>query len=618
MVRRLRSGVVCAFVLVVTLAAAPAAMAAVSPPVTVTGQSPFAAACNGASQAGTEYRGAEVEPWVESDPSRPGRLVGVWQQDRYSDGGANGLGTAVSSDGGATWTPLPVASLPRFTRCQGAAAGGSGDYERASDPWVSFGPDGHAYQIALALNQTRDGANAILVSESTDGGTGWGPVTVLKRDTSAALFNDKETITADRTDPRYVYAVWDRLESFPDRISYTGPTWFARTTDGGARWEAARVVLDTGRNGQTVGNRIVVMPDGALVNGYLRIDPSATVPRIEVMRSTTKGASFSNPITVETAQPVGVRDPRDGQPVRTGDIVPQIASDERAGTNTAYMAWQDSRFTAGARDQIALSRSTDGGRTWSPARRVSTRADTQAFTPAIRVDASGNLALTHYDFRNDDPATAALETDVWLLHSTDGGAGFTEERVTPASFDMRAAPVARGYFVGDYTGLAAEGGDFKPLFAVSGGVGGGASDVVAAVARAPFGAPPTPPPPAGTTVAAGAARAAPGRLRLSRRGVLRRRAAYLRFRCVSNGSGCRGILRVTAVPGRGGPRRPLLLGTRSFRIDRARGRLKLRLGRRAARALRGARRMVVRAEIADREDRWTARILLRAPTAAGR
>lgn len=604
--RRLPGGLVCGLAL--ALIAAPGAVAAVGPLVTVTGQSPFAAACNGAAQPGTEYRGAEVEPWVESNPAAPGHLLGVWQQDRYSDGGANGLGTGISRDGGATWSVLPVASLPKFTRCQGATAGSDGDYERASDPWLSFGPDGHAYQIALAINQARDGANAILVSESTDGGTGWGPVTVLKRDTVATRFNDKETITADRTDARYVYAVWDRLATAADGLSYTGPTWFARTSNGGASWETARVVLDTGVNGQTVGNRLVVMPDGALLNGYLRIDRSATLPRLEVMRSTNKGASFSSPIVVGTAQSVGVRDPRDGQPVRTGDIVPQIASDERGGTNVAYMVWQDSRFTAGARDQIALSRSTDGGLTWSPARRVSTRAETQAFTAAVRVDASGNVAITHYDFRNDAPGTPALETDVWLLHSTDGGQTFTEERVTPTSFDMRAAAVARGYFVGDYTGLAAEGADFKPFFAITGGSGGGPSDVVGALARAPFGTAPAPAPQA--AAAAGARRPARARLRLSSRGVLRRGAAYLRYRCA--GPPCRGILRLTAVRDRGGPRRPILLGSRSFRTTRARGRLKLRLSRRAARLVGGATRLVVRAEISNREDRSLARIVLRA------
>ena len=48
-----------------------------------------------------------------------------------------------------------------------------------------------------------------------------------------------------------------------------------------------------------------------------------------------------------------------------------------------------------------------------------------------------------------------LSTDLWITHSHNGGQTFpTETRLTPSSFDMRTAPYALGYFVGDYTGLA--------------------------------------------------------------------------------------------------------------------------------------------------------------------
>ena len=40
------------------------------------------------------YPGAEVEPHVAADPTNPSHLVGAVQQDRWNDGGSNGL-TAV-------------------------------------------------------------------------------------------------------------------------------------------------------------------------------------------------------------------------------------------------------------------------------------------------------------------------------------------------------------------------------------------------------------------------------------------------------------------------------------------------------------------------------------------
>ena len=50
-------------------------------------------------------------------------------------------------------------------------------------------------------------------------------------------------------------------------------------------------------------------------------------------------------------------------PVRTGDIIPDFAVDRSSGA--LYAVWQDSRFSGGSHDDIAFSRSTDGGNTWS-------------------------------------------------------------------------------------------------------------------------------------------------------------------------------------------------------------------------------------------------------------
>jgi Neuraminidase (sialidase) len=203
------------------------------------------------------------------------------------------------------------------------------------------------------------------------------------------------------------------------------------------------------------------------------------------MRSEDRGAGWSAPITVSRLGTVEVTDPDTGDPVRTGDIIPEIASDERAGHDEVYAVWQDARFNGFQRDQVAFSRSTDGGLTWSTPVRISRHNDTQAFTPAIRVDGNGNLAVTYYDFRNNDPATPALETDTWFSRSTDGGGTWSEERVTPTSFDMRTAPVARGYFTGDYEGLTATGSDFWSLVSES----RGSTDAWSSRLTAPFAAP---------------------------------------------------------------------------------------------------------------------------------
>src|SRR5258706_15490217 len=68
----------------------------------VSGTSPFAAGCDGVPAAGTLYLNAEVEPMVAVNPRNTQNVIGVWQQDRWSTGGARGLLTGVSLDGGQT------------------------------------------------------------------------------------------------------------------------------------------------------------------------------------------------------------------------------------------------------------------------------------------------------------------------------------------------------------------------------------------------------------------------------------------------------------------------------------------------------------------------------------
>jgi hypothetical protein len=200
-----------------------------------------------------------------------------------------------------------------------------------------------------------------------------------------------------------------------------------------------------------------------------------------LIRSTDHGATWGNPIIISKILTVGVRN-SNGERLRTADFLPEFAADPRSNSDTMYAVWQDARFSGGTFDQVAFSKSTDGGLHWSAPARISTHAATPAFLPSIRVGSDGTVNVTYYDFRNDsdfdaDPSTpgdaGTLMTDVWSLTSTDGGSTWTEDRVTPTSFDFRSAPVARGFFLGDYQGLGfADGGTlpgFKAVFGESNG-----------------------------------------------------------------------------------------------------------------------------------------------------
>ena len=108
--------------------------------------SPFATCPIGAADADSvNTANTEPEPFVAVNTANPSSVVGVYQQDRWSDGASKAQGTAASTDGGASWTGH--AFVP-FSEC----AGGNPDYDRTTDPWVTFDPNGNAYQISLPVS----------------------------------------------------------------------------------------------------------------------------------------------------------------------------------------------------------------------------------------------------------------------------------------------------------------------------------------------------------------------------------------------------------------------------------------------------------------------------------
>jgi BNR repeat protein len=429
----------------------------------VSGPTPFASGCESAPQGGTHFRDAEVEPSLAVDPADPAHLVAAWQQDRWSNGGASGIVSAVSRDGGRTW----ARSIAPLSRCAGGDPSNGGGYERASDPWVAIAPDGTVYEASLSFDRSSPAA-AILVSRSTDGGATWGAPTTLTRDEDPDVAVDKESITADPSDARRVYAVWDRLTGLARNPPVgTGPTWFARTLDGGATWEKALPIYDPGFDAQTIGNQIVVLPGGALANLLVIVtNASSRAPteRIAVMRSDDQGASWGAPIAVAELLDPGAVDPKTKLALRTGAL-PSIAVDGASGA--LYVAWADARFSDGARDAIVLSTSRDGGASWSAPSIVNGVPAASAFTPVVAVARSGRIGVVYADLRDDDPRDASRTlAHAWLATSDDGGATWRDAPLG-GPFDLRNAPDADGLFLGDYQGLVGLDDGFAAAVAIA-------------------------------------------------------------------------------------------------------------------------------------------------------
>src|SRR6266536_3555362 len=177
-----------------------------SPLKVVSVSSPFAG-CDISGQPGVNFLNSEVEPWVEVNPTDPNNIVAAWQQDRWSNGGARGLLTAVSHDGGDTW----------------------------SEP--------------TTLARDRSDVAPFLFND---------------KESITADPNDANFVYAiwDRTRFPSDRANFNAQHAF----SFRGDAIFSRTTDGGRTWEPARAIFAPLKLQATIGHQIVVRPSGELID----------------------------------------------------------------------------------------------------------------------------------------------------------------------------------------------------------------------------------------------------------------------------------------------------------------------------------------------------------------
>jgi hypothetical protein len=507
------------------LSAAGASPQSPAPLVRITGPSPLAGCTTDDVKSQEQlfgsilYPNTAIEPGAAIDPTDPNRILVYHQQDRWSDGGARGLVGGLSNDGGVTWT---VTTPSGVTNCTG------GRFVCASDPWVTFAPDGTAFAFSLTVDPaaptTPFGASAggMLVSRSRDHGISWEAPKTLIVDNTELVLNDKNSITADPTAPGNVYAVWDRLSIFPAAAVNTaafnpgdlglaspyalrdgvliarariaqlraaaaarapqpvletrGPTYFSHTADNGATWSRAVPIYDPGVNAQTINNIVVVPPSGRVDDCFTNIDAAGNL-KIGFIRSPNKGFSWSRPIFATDIQVSGVITPNRHDPVRDASILFSGTTDPTSGA--LYLAWQDFRFNPNTEvDDIAFSQSLDGGATWSAPTMVnktpqnlSNKLRQQAFIPTVAVAGDGTIAVTYYDFRNDIGTPGVELTDYFAVFCNPSAADCSQRanwghelRLTPSSFNMLDAPLAGGHFLGDYMSTVAHGKQFWPVF----------------------------------------------------------------------------------------------------------------------------------------------------------
>lgn len=464
---RARRGLVAGVVLV-AIGWAPATAASGADPVRVTGTAPGGCV---ADRTGEVFLDSEVEPHLAINPTNPEMLLTAFQQHRFrANGGAAANGVALSVDAGATWQRVEV---PGLTCGQ--------YYDRLSDPWVSYGPDGAAYLSSLTISEApghtiQEGTRAevtalvqdsVIVNVSRNGGASdWSEPIVVAAENP---FNDRPTVAANPYSPGTAYVTW--TEKIPFTYEATGSIGFAALDDYGKKLQVSRIPFKGPPGEYPIGNEVIVNPDGSLVIVFLvrnhtdrlAMPPNALLPKphtIMAIRSTDGGATWSDPTLLGQAQR------RNAAAVDGKTFNAPVVATAEAADGHVYVAWLDV-MPDGRSSRVLFTSSTDFGVTWQPPIEALPHMQTMRLLPTLTAQTGGQLGLLYFGFEDDAAGDGAVTTNVNVVASGDHGQSWTEPR-TLQTFDFAHSPLkSGGLFLADYLGFVPTPNGFAAMYPVA-------------------------------------------------------------------------------------------------------------------------------------------------------
>ena len=401
------------------------------------------------SDATTESAGGDAggnrqqnEPAVAIDPARPQVLVAGANDDCTVPTIADGwLGFYVSSDGGGTWVNSLVPGYPTDTSEEGQASPSFGEATAGSDPIIDWDNQDRLFYGGIFFNRTTPNRSGVQIP-----GNGDLTVSTFQYDPSAPLgmsyvrtvvvgagtpsrfgvgrFNDKPSLRVDDWPgspyENNVYVSWTL---FPGAAG-NDQILFARSTDHGASFSHPMKISQRIAVGQ--GSDVAVAPDGSVYVFWRQFDVG--VPGIDdaivVVKSTDGGATFSDPQVVQTIVPYDRTDRyvAGGAAGDCGsgpyecvshfafhrtDSEPQAVVDS---DGNVYVAWEQlvpaasngDTYLPDGQSQAVVSKSTDGGATWSAPAPIDAQPSGHQWWPNLEFDrTTGTIVAIYYDSRED-------------------------------------------------------------------------------------------------------------------------------------------------------------------------------------------------------------------------
>jgi hypothetical protein len=231
----------------------------------------------------------------------------------------------------------------------------------------------------------------------------------------------------------------------------------ARSVDHGHTWSAPVTVANAAPLGDASGSSLAAGPAGEVYLAYESISSTAGQSQHFLAKSTNGGASFgaAAPIT-PTFMDVNFSSTYRKYSYASLGVNPV--------SGAVYAVYADMVNGAATVEFVA---STNGGATFSSPRAIGQDGGGQHFFPALAVDEVGTIHVSWFDTRNS--ASGTRWYDIYASRSSDGGQHFSSStRVTPQSIDALNAT-----FIGDYAGNAAGGGFAHPVWTTGGDSTGG-------------------------------------------------------------------------------------------------------------------------------------------------
>jgi hypothetical protein len=386
---------------------------------------------------------AQAEPHIARSPVDPDTLVAIFQEGRFTDGGAVDCGYSTTHDGGLTWTR---ALLPNLTMTTG------GPYFRATDPVAGIDLSNRVFLLTEAATNSDFSQGVILVSRSLDGGDTVEPPVLVFQPSGSNAFPDKPWMAVNTFDGTAtvgrILVTWTEFGT-----TSASPILRSYSDDHGLSWSSALVIHAA--NTEAQGSQPMFLRDGRVAIVYWNFadsgfggddgDAATALEEIDMVVSNDGGASFGAPTLVTTVA-------RYSPPsFRSGVFLPSATTDRETGT--IYVVYQ-ALDTSGT-PRILFTKSTNTGATWSTPIAITDNPGTGLFNPAISASPDGQrLTVSFYDQRDSGGNT--LLCNLYLAQSFDGGATWQPNiRLTSETTNGALAPLTvSGYMIGDYLGIA--------------------------------------------------------------------------------------------------------------------------------------------------------------------